>query len=244
MLRIAICDDEKKDRETIEHAAQAFFRSAGLDVEIRTFASAKSLLLDPAPCDLYLLDVLMPEKDGIYTARDIRQKHPDAVIVFITSMIESAVDSYRVEAAGFLLKPVTEAAFAETMERLMRHGRLGPETSLRIMYEHTPVDIPLRRLVVLESNLHRVHIRVDGRVYTISQRLKDLEAQLNNRGDFIRCHQSFIVNLAYVGQLEGSSFILKENVDAGIKVVPISRAYLKSCKKAFFDYRLKGKSGD
>ena len=135
-------------------------------------------------------------------------------------MIDSAVDSYRVEAAGFLLKPVTPETFSETMERLIRNGRIGREASLHIIYSHMPVDIPLRRVVVLESELHR----------------------LADHGEFLRCHQSFIVNLGYVSHIDGNEFVLRRGTGAGLGTVPISRNYLKRSKKVFYDFRLKGGS--
>ena len=243
MLRIAVCDDEKQERDRISRAAEAYFRGSGREIKIHAFSSSDDLLNSADPFDLYLLDVLMPGTDGIRAAEILKAADPDAVIVFITSMIDSAVDSYRVEASGFLLKPVSEEAFAETMDRLSRKNLLGKEEALRIIYDHLPVDIPLNRIVVLESDLHRVHIRLNGDIYTISQRLKTLEDSLSGHDEFLRCHQSFLVNLAYVSQIEYGDFVLREDIKAGIRTVPISRAYLKGCKKAFYDYKLKGKRG-
>ena len=243
MLRIAVCDDEKQERDAVALAAEVYFNRLGRDIELFTFSSSDSLLDAPEHFDLYLLDVLMPGTDGIRAAEVLKKRDPDAVIVFITSMIDSAVDSYRVEASGFLLKPVSEEMFSETMDRLDRKGLLGEGDSLRIIYDHMPVDIPLDRIVALESDLHRVHIRLNGDIYTISQRLKSFEERLSGRDEFVRCHQSFLVNLAYVSRIEYGDFVLNDGIKAGIRVVPISRAYLKGCKKAFYDYKLKGRHG-
>ena len=239
MLRIAICDDEQKERQAVTSAAETFFQTRGWPFEIRSFPSASIMLKGAETYDLYFLDVLMPGTDGIRAAEIIKAAHPKAVIVFITSMIDSAVDSYRVEAAGFLLKPVNSSDFNETMERLVRRGLIGPDAVLEITYNHMPMAIPVRRIVALESDLHRVYIRLDGDTYTVSQRLRDMEELVNDHQEFVRCHQSFIVNLNYVSQIEGNSFILNPDANAGITTVPISRVYLKACKKAFYDYRLK-----
>ena len=244
MIRIAVCDDEKLERERISRAAETFFDTRGEETGIRLFSSANELLNARGEFDLYLLDVLMPEKDGISAAEELKEQKPDAVIVFITSMIDSAVDSYRVEAAGFLLKPVMQEQFDETMERLLRRGRIGQESVLGIIYNHMPMDIPLKDIVCIESELHRVHIRLDGDCYSVRMRLKDIEEKLSGREEFLRCHQSFIVNLNYVARVDANELVLQDGVKAGMAGVPISRNYLKSSKKAFFDFRLKNKGAD
>ncbi len=242
MFRIAVCDDDKRERDEVIRIAEAFFGVRGTGAEIVPFEDADGLLASGKGFDLYLLDVLLPGQDGIRTAEILRERDPGAVIVFITSMIDSAVDSYRVEAAGFLLKPVTPETFSETMGRLIRNGRIGREASLHIIYSHMPVDIPLRRVVVLESELHRVHIRLDGEIYSVSMRLNSLEEKLADHGEFLRCHQSFIVNLGYVSHIDGNEFVLRRRTGAGLGTVPISRNYLKRSKKVFYDFRLKGGS--
>ena len=239
MLHIAICDDEKSGREAVSEAAGAYFRARGIAFELTSFMSARALLKEGSRFDLYLLDVVMPEVDGITAAEHIRDRWPDAVIVFITSMIGSAVDSYRVEAAGFLLKPVTAETFQETADRLIRRGLIGEKAALSVIVDHNPVAIPLSRIAVLESELHRVHIYLDGTSYSISRRLGDLEEELRESPQFIRCHQSYIVNLTCVKEMRGSSFVLKDKLRTAVREVPISRAYLKKSKKAFYDHQLK-----
>jgi len=241
ILQIAVCDDDSAEREEIIRAAEACFQERQFHTQIVPFASAEELLDSGKRFDLYLLDVLMPGRDGISAAGLLKRKDPEAVIVFITSSLDSAVDSYKVEAAGFLLKPVTAGSLGETADRLIRRGRIGNKPSLEIIYDHMPMEIPLDRIVVLESDLHRVHIRLTGDIYTISTRLKELEEKLTGRGSFLRCHQSFLINLKYASSIEGNAFLLRSGLHAGISSVPISRVYLKSSKKAFYDYRLKNR---
>ncbi|MBQ6385374.1 MAG: response regulator transcription factor [Lachnospiraceae bacterium] len=239
MLRIAVCDDERAEREAVVREAEHFFSLHGMKTMIREFGSARALLLENEPSDLYLLDVVMPEVDGIKAAEMLKQTHPEAVVVFITSMIDSAVDSYRVEAAGFLLKPVTAETFAETAERLIRRGLIGEDPVITVSRGYQTVELPVRRIAVLESELHRVHIYLDGGSFSVSRRLSSFEEELSRFPQFHRCHQSFIVNMSYVRELKGSVFVLSDELREEIREVPISRAYLKSSKKAFYDRQLK-----
>ena len=106
MLKIAICDDTREERELVEQYAKRYFDARKQPAEFEIFHSMQDVLDTGRACDLYLLDVLMPGKNGIQGAADLLKLYADPVIIFITSSLESAVDSYRVCASGFLLKPV------------------------------------------------------------------------------------------------------------------------------------------
>ena len=109
--------------QAAEYAGR-FFDREGIEVRIETYASGRELLESDREYDLYLLDVLMPGMSGIDTAQALAEAKGRPVVIFITSSLESAVEGYRVEAAGFILKPVVEESFWATMERVVRR-RLG-----------------------------------------------------------------------------------------------------------------------
>ena len=100
MLKIAICDDTTEERELVEQYARRYFQKQNRPVELETFPSMQDVLDTGTAYGLYLLDVLMPGKSGIQGAADLLKLYSNPVIVFITSSLESAVDSYRV-CAGF-----------------------------------------------------------------------------------------------------------------------------------------------
>lgn len=124
MYNVAVCDDTEEERLQAAEYAGRFFEREGIEVRIDTYAAGRELLESGREYDLYLLDVLMPGMSGIDTAQALAEDKDHPVVVFITSSLESAVEGYRVEAAGFILKPVEEENFWSTMERVVRR-RLG-----------------------------------------------------------------------------------------------------------------------
>ena len=233
MYRIAVCDDNLQDGITAASLTEAFFRDLGEEFSLSRFHSMGDLLSHP-PFDLYVLDVLMPGMSGIEGAARLRSlPGDDLVVVFITSSLDSAVDGYRVNASGFILKPVDPVKFRETMDRVYRQRLLPRGRVLTLSLSRTPVRIPFGQIRFVESRLHRVEIHLVSRDVSALMKLSELEEQLLLDPGFIRCHQSYLVNLRHVEDLRPEGFLLR---DGGC--VPISRAYLKQCKYSFYRFAL------
>ena len=235
MLKIAICDDTREERELVEQYAKRYFEAKNQSAEFTCFDSMQSVLDTGTSYDLYLLDVLMPGKSGIQGAADLLKLYSDPVIVFITSSLESAVDSYRVCASGFLLKPVRWEDFEETMDRVSRQRLSLPQASLSVVVNRVPVELPLERISHFENRLHKVYATLtDGDVIPLSQKLSVILESVAEQRIFLRCHQSYIVNLTHVHTLEDTSFQMEDGTS-----IPISRAFYKEAKNAYYHYRLR-----
>lgn len=234
MLEIAVCEDTMAECRVIVEYAEAFFRERGLDAKVDAYADMDSLLAAGKEYGLYLLDVMLPGTSGIQGADILRQRGGDPVIVFITSSLESAVEGYRVNAAGFLLKPMTREQFDETMQRVTEQ-RLRPEKPvLSVVYNRMPVELVLDQVVFFESRLHRVYANLeDEEIISIGQKLSWVQGKLEKYAGFLRCHQSYLVNLDHVRHLEDSCFVM----DNG-SMIPVSRNFYKESKQAYYRYRL------
>lgn len=235
MYNVAICDDTEEERLQAAEYAGRFFEREGIEVHIDTYAAGRELLESGRKYDLYLLDVLMPGMSGIDAAQALAEDKDHPVVVFITSSLESAVEGYRVEAAGFILKPVEEENFWSTMERVVRR-RLGVKKAvLSLVHNRVNVELPLERLAWFENRLHRVFVKLtDGEVLSVNQKLSELQLVLEPHSQFLRCHQSYLVNLDYVDKLEDSCFYMRDG-----QMIPISRNFYKQSKNAYYHYRLK-----
>lgn len=64
------------------------------------------------PADVALLDINMPDMNGLKLAAKIRQIRPDTAVIFVTGHSEYALDAFGVHATGYLLKPVNQERLA------------------------------------------------------------------------------------------------------------------------------------
>ena len=96
--------------------------------EVTGFTRPREALewLQTHPVDLALLDIDMPEINGLMLAEQLKRRHPDAVIIFLTAFPQYAVQAIKLRATGYLLKPVT----LEALEADVAHALSGKSRPL------------------------------------------------------------------------------------------------------------------
>jgi two-component system LytT family response regulator len=236
-LRIVIADDERPARSFLAAMLRTFD-----DVEIvgeaQNGAEAVEIIEREKP-DLALLDLQMPEIDGLGVVRLLR-KNMTPLIGFVTAYDEYAVRAFEVNAVDYLLKPVDRARLRETLNRAqerLEHEDLRAEqvshlhsaaadyeAATRAVYlERMPVRerneiilLPVRQIasVVADGELLRIST-VNNEHHSINYRLKDLEARLDP-ALFVRLARGTIVNvemIVRVSPMPGGTFVvtLKNN---------------------------------
>ena len=227
-MRIAICDDKKSERQKVIEALGSVIDHFSTD----EFDNGSALLESHAkhPYDLIILDILMPGLNGMDTAAAIRTHDKKTPIIFLSSSEEFGVQSYRVLAFDYLLKPIDRAQLRDCMKRLFSQ-KAKKKHFLSITYKATELDILLSNIQCLESNSRKVILTLsENNEIEISGKLTDFEPFLLEHG-FCRCHKSYLVNMEHIDKLEGEMFYLTCG-----KSVKISRAFLRSAKKEYFEY--------
>jgi len=128
-MRIVCVDDEV----LILELTVSMCRELPHKPEVEGFLRAGDALirLREKPADIVILDVNIPDMDGITLAGRIKELLPDAAVIFLTGYSEYAVDAFGVRASGYLLKPVNALRLREEIEYAMK-GRSSPPKSSRI----------------------------------------------------------------------------------------------------------------
>ena len=113
-MRIICVDD---DSLALENAISSC-RNLMQEPEVVGFSSGKEALqyVEENSCDIVVLDIKMPDMDGLALAGKIKKNHPETAIIFLTSHSEYAIDAYRLHVAGYLIKPVDLDALQEEVD--------------------------------------------------------------------------------------------------------------------------------
>lgn len=201
-MRIAICDDSMIDRSVIRDFLHTYMTEKSVPHTVTEYENGVNLVYDIEEggyYDLVFLDIFMDQMLGMDIARKLRSVGYTGKIVFLTSTAEFAVDSYEVEASGYLLKPHDYEKLRSLLNRIVDRTSIG---QFQVSVRNTIYSIPFAEIVYVESrnNVCILH-RSDGREYTLYQKLSEVEAQLND-SRFLRCHQSYLVNMSYIAKAD------------------------------------------
>ena len=216
--KIAICDDVEVERFVLRRQLMAYFQTTGGEAEIREFESGESLLAEIEEGyilpDLIFLDIYMGDLNGMDTARRLRALRVKAPIVFLTASPDFALESYEVEASGYLLKPADEQQTRALLQRLLRTDlRRRIAVKCRRQHRYPFVD----DILYLESDRHTVTIHMlDGSRIVTVDKLGELEKQIDDPR-FLRCHQSYLVNMEHITDVQ-EDFILRDGSCVPIRV--------------------------
>lgn len=113
-MRIVCVDDDPKALDS----AVSLCRALGEEVEVEGFVSPKEALayLKENVCDIAILDIKMPEMDGLKLAEKIKTVHPETSIIFLTNHPEYALDAYKLHVAGYIQKPLEAGRLREDVD--------------------------------------------------------------------------------------------------------------------------------
>jgi two-component system response regulator LytT len=107
VIKIAICEDEKEQQELLKVYINQIFEELSIKYKLEILNSGEELLENYLKdTDILLLDIQMGQINGMNTARKIRTLDDKVEIIFITSLIEYALEGYEVRAYRYLIKPV------------------------------------------------------------------------------------------------------------------------------------------
>ena len=117
VLKVLCVDDEKL---MLQHLVSLCEKATGVE-DTYGFDRAKKALswVKDHSCDLALLDINLPDMDGITLARQIQELHPETDIVFVTGYPQYAVDAWTVHPKGYLLKPVTKKDLQDELDYIL-----------------------------------------------------------------------------------------------------------------------------
>lgn len=230
MLRAAICDDNEFDRARLRDALE----NCGIPLQITEYTDAENLLWDTETektiFDIYLLDIYLSGVSGVEAARRIRAIDEQAVLIFVTASREFYQQAFDVFALYYLVKPVEQGAVNALMQKAVAGRQRQREMVLPITYRgHTSI-LRFDEIEYISSSNHMLTFYLhDGGERICYGKLDEVAMQLKS-GSFVRCHQSYIVNLRYV----------LERVPQGFRtvntIIPISRAYAETAQAAINQY--------
>lgn len=148
-------------------------------------------------CDLVLLDIQMPGRDGMQLAEELRALPLPPAVVFVTAHSGHALKAFDLEAVDYLTKPVRRERLQLALQRVS--ARLGQPVVI-VSERGRVVRVPVSDVLYLKAELKYVTLRTATHTYVLDDALSDLEHRLGDR--FLRVHRNALVARSAVSALE------------------------------------------
>lgn len=230
MIKIALCDDDSPFVSKITGLIQSLLQNSTDSPVITTYINPTALMdaiSDGERYDVYILDVEMPEQNGLEVAKHIRQFQPNAALLFLSSHLNYATEGYKVQALRYVPKLDLENALPEALEQALATLEKTDTRSIMVQHYQNYTRILYKDILYVQKMQRSVQIVTDRQGnFKDSRGIKELFSEINDPR-FIFTDRAYFVNLDYVQELDGSWLVLT-NEDR----VPISRPMMPSVKKA------------
>lgn len=229
--KIAICDDDISQVDFLESILTPWLKINNILADIKKYSSAKSFLFDyesEKDFDILLLDIEMPEINGIELAKTVRKENHSLQIIFITGFYDYFSDGYDVSALHYLIKPVDEGKLFPVLDKAINNLKYR-QRSVLINTQDADIKIPLSDIIYIEAENVFINIHTVNGVYRTRTPLTKFYENLDD--SFLKVHRSFIVSLSYVKKITKKDLTLISG-----DIVPISRGMYETVHSALIRY--------
>lgn len=215
MITAIAIDDEPKAIKIIEHHIS---KMTGVTL-LSYFHNAKDALtfLKQNPVDLIFLDINMPNMSGMQMLNELQVKPQ---IVFTTAYSEFAMDSYNFDAVDYLLKPFDFERFQLALNKVEKRLHVSKQQNsyffIKDGYKNIKIEFKDIQFVMGSGNY--LDIITKDKKYSPRMTFTELIEKIPS-SQFIRIHQSYIVNIDNIGKIENNHVYVMSHK------IPISSRY-------------------
>lgn len=232
MYRIAVCDDNRELLEAAAEHLRTYFEKE--EIVLSLFEDGETLLdsVKNKNClyQLAILDIELGEMNGIEVGDELNRLLPDCQIIYLTGYLDYAPEVYSTRHTYYVYKPTMEKHLPLALEKAvaaleeLEHGRLAlPQKNGQLMLEK-------REITYLKRRLRTTTIYTTGEAAVTALPLDEL-LEMIGLPAFLRCHNSFAVNLDHAAAFRRESFLMKDG-----KIIPISHSYYAAVRERFRKY--------
>lgn len=222
ILSCAIIDDEPLAAELL---ASYVSKTPGLRLA-GVYESAVTAMkeLRERPVDLLFLDIQMPELSGLEFATLLPK---DTRIIFTTAFDRYAIDGYKVDAADYLLKPVSYDRFAASVNKVIewfetneRRKTAARDRFVYVKSEYKLIRLDFDDILYIEGlkDYVKIYFEAPRKPVLSLVNMKRVEDCLPSP-QFMRVHRSFVVNMAKVSMVDRGRIVM------GDVFIPVSESY-------------------
>jgi two-component system, LytTR family, response regulator len=245
MIDAIIVDDEKNNIDNIHSIIRRYCPNINIVDSALNAVEAKNIIQSKKPA-LIFLDIQMPGQTGIELLNELQPLNFE--VIFITAYDQYAIQAFKFSAVDYLLKPVDKDAFITAISRAVARIESKQQNThlnhlLQVLKQQNKAEhrialstlketrfVFAREIIYCESSNNYTTVYLEsGEHLLVSKPIFEFEELLTDYG-FVRCHQSYLVNIQFVKSLrkvDGDSLLLHNEIE-----LPLARSKKEAVKKA------------
>lgn len=227
MIKIGICDDELAIHNQVKK--YILDKDFGEKIEIVSFLNGADLLEYGDTIDILLLDIVMPEIDGIDVGRLVSRQKNAPKIIMLTSMRERFKEAFEISAYRFVTKPIVQSELIQAILDAVK--TFVGNSTVEVYRDSRKYGFQQKQIVYISKVQSRTEVIIGEKAYQSMYSLEEWEAALDER-IFFRVHKSYIVNFSYIDRIEDKIYLTSE------EVLPVAKRRKNALMQRYIQYDL------
>ena len=231
-LRIAVCDDEIVQQKVMQALLQKYFEENDTLAEVKFYSSGQEYLKEKKSeilnTDIFLLDIFMPELNGIDIGKELKSIGAKGKIIFITAGNDFITEAFEIQAFSYIQKPVIYEKVSKVMNSVIKSFE-------KTRYMDVVVDREKQRIYLDDIE----YVETLGRRLVIYRQDEGVETYLSVKNfmdeygeeDFLQISRYVAVSKSKIQRIVGRSLYLMNG-----RELSISEKYLPTTKKLHIEY--------
>ena len=221
-MKIAICDDENKCLERAVSAAEKYAKqNPEKSIAFSSFSHPDDLISScekTGGYDIYILDVVMPDMNGIQLGENLRELGFNGKIIYLTSSKEYSLDAFRVKAFEYLVKPIEDESFFKAVDDAIEAIAEKNDKYKLVKTKDRSIKLSYDSIMYAELTKRAIcyYLTKGKTVESVTLRSSFPEAcsELMQDRRFFLCSQSMLVNLDHITEVEYEAVVFGDTYKA------------------------------
>lgn len=234
MIKVLVCDDDKMITDKVKHLLNDIQEQYSFELNIQIYNDGQSVMKENEVFDIAIVDIEMPNVDGLALSEELKRRNPDTVVLILTSFSDYLDSAMRIQVFRYLSKPIDEERFTKNFIEAISYYK---QISKQIIVESCDevLTIKAKDIFYIENLKHGSVIATKHGDYKTNKKPQEWYEIINQPNCFTFSHKSFLVNLQNVINFDKNTVHFQGSNDS-VRIACISQRKYYEFKKAFFDF--------